>query len=590
MPWTMRKLRTKRKQVEGEARIWLAFGIVFCGFGLAAANQMRVQWFGRDQVLKNAIAVNRLDSSRQLTPRRGAIYSSDDRVLARNSDAYRIGINPANVPRNPALYVELSDATGISASELYDYATRGPHGAEWDVVLTGDQAEQIDRIKRRYHADGLWRRHAGERTYPIGESAAALVGFVENGRGAAGIEKGFETLLAGEPGVQIGMTDADGQFLPWTINSSQSRPKVDGQDIVLTINSDLQRVAMEALRSTCELNKPLSGIALVLDPASGDVLAAATWPTFKPEQFKEARLMTKERSRTSPELNPTVALAFEPGSTFKLFTVALGLDFDVVGLGDTVNCAGGKQFSVKTIKCAKNKKHGLVTPERCISESCNLAAATWGVRVGFDRYLSFIKKAGFLKKPDVGLLPQAAGIFNEKDANKTIQMANVGFGQSINVTPLRLASAFTAFANGGVMREPRLIKSVGGEDRKLAQSIRLFSHATADRVLKMMVACVQSPEGTGYGLRVPGYTLAGKTGTAQKLGSAPGDGYVSSFVGVVPAIKPKAVVLVMIDSPSQGVYYGGSVAGPVFNRIAKFLIQMHHVTPDRPEELAVEVR
>ncbi len=568
----------------------MAFAIVFCGFGAAAANQLRVQWFGRARVLQNAVAVHRLDSTRFLTAQRGAIYSSDDKLLAWSTDESSFGLNPKDVPLNPALYRELSNVTGIPASELYDCASRGGPVREWPVGLNSEQTDAVDRIKRKYSADGIWCKPTGRRTYPLLEYGAPVVGFVDNGVGRAGIEQSYEKTLRGTPGMQIGVTDGEGEFLPWTIKTSESKPKIDGKDVHLTIDSDLQTVAMKSLAAACESNKAKTGICIVMRPDTGDVLALASWPTFHPDEYQLARLMSHEKQRTSPELNPNVAYVFEPGSTFKLFTIALGLDSGVVHLSDTVNCTGSKQFSTKVIHCAHGARHGLMTPDLCIEQSCNLAAATWAVKIGYDRYYDLLKRLNILKPAGVGLAHEAVGQFRTNEFAKLLQMANLGFGQSINVAPLRLAAAFTVFANHGIMCEPRLVASVGGDPMPPAKQTRIFSAETADRVRRMMELCIDSPAGTGHNLKIKGYALAGKTGTAQKLGSSKGENYVSSFVGIVPSNQPKALVLVMIDSPSNGSYYGASVAGPVFRDVAQFTIQKNHLPPDRPGELTLAVR
>src|SRR5205085_4015503 len=180
-----------------------------------------------------------------------------------------------------------------------------------------------------------------------------------------------------------------------------------------------------------------------------------------------------------------------------------------------------------------------------------------GVKIGFERFTAMVKKLGLLGKQDIGVTPETRGFVNFSDWNKTIQMANMGFGQSINVTPLGLASAFTVFANDGKRVPPRLIKKIDGEETTTGHSVQIFKPAIAKEMLHLMEAVIESGHGTGKDLKIKGYTLAGKTGTAQKLGSAaPGRHYVSSFVGYVPARNPRVVVLVMIDDPKANGFYG----------------------------------
>jgi cell division protein FtsI (penicillin-binding protein 3) len=417
----------------------------------------------------------------------------------------------------------------------------------------------------------------------MGEYAAPVIGFLKDGKGAAGIERSQERALHGIDGALVGMADRTGNFLPWISGEGSSAP-INGSDIVLTIQSDLQVATMKALKAQCLKHRATQGAAIVIEPQTGDILALASWPSYSPEKPGEA--MASKISAT-PQSNPGTSRRFEPGSTFKVFTVAYALESGVITERDVVNCAGSKKFSVKTMSCSHdhgNKAHGAVTPARCIEVSCNVAAGTWAVRIGFDRFSRLIEQLGLLGKQDIGLTPEISGYLNYHDHNKIIQTANLGFGQAVNVTPIGLASAFTAFANNGRIAHPRLIKSVGGVPQLTKSQTTVFAPATARRMLQMLERVVQSDDGTGKTLRLPGVILAGKTGTAQKLGSSrlPGAHYVSSFVGYVPARKPRAVVLVMVDDPKQNGYYGGVVAGPVFKETAKALLKSFRLAPASP--------
>jgi cell division protein FtsI/penicillin-binding protein 2 len=220
--------------------------------------------------------------------------------------------------------------------------------------------------------------------------------------------------------------------------------------------------------------------------------------------------------------------------------------------------------------------------------SCNLAAATWAVSMGFQKFTNMMKDIGLFETQRVGLPGEQKASIYWEDYNKTVQTANLGFGQAMNVTPIGLASAFTVFANDGVRSYPRLIKRIDGKEQPVRQSRQVFSAKTSRDVLHLMDAVIQGQRGTGKALRIPGYRLAGKTGTAQKLGSSPLPGmqYVSNFIGYVPAQNPKAVVLVMINEPQQGGYYGGVVAGPVFKDIAGHLIKEFRIPPTSGDSVA----
>ncbi|MEO7453202.1 MAG: penicillin-binding protein 2 [Fimbriimonadales bacterium] len=580
--------RSKRRSVrneQGSAGFWLPSVFLAFLFICVTFNQLRVQWFGRDEILHKAAEVDRLWSEDVIHAGRGEVMSSDGRLLAQTVPAMLLGIDGKNgdVPDNPAFWAELGDAAGASGAELRDYALREGPANDFDFVLTREQARKVAEVRRKYGADGVWTRSIERREYPLGKYAAPIVGFLDGkGVGHAGVEQSLSSLLAGKDGEVKGITDDTGHFLPWL--DQGSKDAIAGANIELTIDADLQVAAMNALEAACIKHKASNGTAIVINPKTGDLLAMATYPTYNPDRVAEARRDAKAKGIASPELNPATQLIFEPGSTFKVFTLALGLETRAINLETTMHCTGTKVFSTAAMSCAGDhggRSHGTVTPAKCMEVSCNLAAATWAVQMGFEVVTDMMKSLGLFELQMVGLPGEGKAVVNWDDYNKVIQTANLGFGQAMGVTPIGLASAFTVFANDGVRTYPRLIKRIDGKEQPIRRSERVFSSAVAGEVLHMMEAVVQGDHGTGKRLRIPGYRLAGKTGTAQKLGSSqlPGNQYVSNFIGYVPAENPQAVVLVMINEPQQGGYYGGVVAGPVFKDIAAKLLKDLRIPP-----------
>ncbi len=562
-------------------------GTLLLGFLAAVANQVRIQWLEREKIIASAQENRILFSHQILTPRRGVILSSDGKVLAREGTTFRLGINPEKVPASPSFCYELALATGIPAGEIQDIILRRPPLGELEVSLNGTQRQRVTELAQRYRADGLWVRPAREREYPYGWITAPLLGWVEEGKGKAGMERSQDDVLRGEEGVRIGVVDRDGRFVPWLSDALRSRMSQDGKEIELTINLEIQQWAMQVLKAQCERHHPTSGVALVLDPKTGDILALATYPSFEPSEVRSASWLTARGERSiAPELNPAVAHRLEPGSMFKAFTVALALDEGLITEQDVVLCRGQIAVGKHVIHCAGDhapKVHASVDPARCIEVSCNVTAATWGMRLGFERLSKMIRELRLLEKPGVGLPGEIPGDLSFTEVNKTLQCANLGFGQSLNVTPVALASAFAVFANEGRLVYPRLIKRIGDREMPSIKGPQVFRPETAHKVLKMMERVIQGKEGTGRSLRIPLYRLAGKSGTAQtpdpETGSLRSGLHISSFVGYVPADNPKAVILVMLDKPRSGQYYGALVAGPVFQQIAKFLIQYWNLPP-----------
>ncbi len=566
-------------------------GVLLLGFIVAGANQVRIQWLERETIISRAREAGILFSQQLLPPRRGLILSSDGKVLAREGDVFRLGINPKKVPSSPSFCYELSLITGIPAGEIQDLIIRRPPLGDLEVSLNETQRKQVAELAQRYRADGVWVRRAWDREYPLGWVTAPLLGWVEGEKGRAGVERSYDEVLRGQEGMRVGMMDREGRFVPWLSDALRSRPSQDGKDIELTINAEIQQLAMQTLIAQCERHRPTSGVVVVLEPKTGDILALATYPSFEPADVLSASWQTVRGARSvAPELNPAVAFRLEPGSMFKAFTVALALDTGVITERDVVHCAGQITVGNHVIRCAgdhASRVHSTVDPGRCIEVSCNVTAAIWGMKLGFDRLANMIRELGLLEKPGIGLPGEVPGDLSFSEVNKTLQCANLGFGQSLNVTPVALASAFAVFANDGRLVRPRLIKRIGDREIPPVEGPQVFTPETARKVLKMMERVIQGEKGTGRSLRIPSYRLAGKSGTAQtpdpETGSLRSGLHISSFVGYVPADNPKAVILVMLDKPRSGQYYGAKVAGPVFRQMAQFLIQYWNLPPSGEE-------
>ncbi|MDQ2986341.1 MAG: penicillin-binding protein 2 [Armatimonadota bacterium] len=570
---------------EGSAGFWIPAIFLAFAFAAVVANQFRVQWFGRGAILARAAEVDRLWAEDVVRARRGDIFDANLRLLAESVDAVVLGIDgrTKGPPDNPAFWAELGAAAGVSGAELRDYAMRKGAPNDFDFILTRHQAKRVGAVRSRYGANGVWTRPVETREYPLGRYTAPIIGFLDSsGAGQTGLEKSFSEQLKGTPGEKKGITDDDGHFLPWL--NQEEREAIAGKDVQLTIDADLQISVMNALAAACEKHGATRGSAIVLEPKTGDVLALATWPTYDPDKIAEAKRDAGAGGGVSPEVNPAIELRFEPGSTFKVFTLALGLETGAIEANTTMQCAGTKSFDGTPMSCAGDhggRAHGTVSPAKCMEVSCNLAAATWAVKMGFKTYTDMIRDLGLLAPQNVGLPNENRTRIDWEDFNKTIQTANLGFGQAMGTTPIGLASAFTVFGNDGVRSIPRLVKSINGKEQPVRHGKRVFSAKTSREVLHMMDAVIQGDRGTGKRMRINGYRLAGKTGTAQKIGSSPlpGSQYVSNFVGYVPAKNPRAVVLVMIDEPQKGGYYGGVVAGPVFQETARQLIRKFRISP-----------
>ncbi len=556
-------------------------GLLAAGFLAAVLGQARVQIIEREAILAKARESSRFFVKKTLPAKRGTIFSSDGLPLAEDWDAGELRVNSNEVPLSPAFFVDLSTATGPLLNEIQALVqqrrgTSSP-GIVWRKPISMATVAAVEAVRTRWRADGVSVARGGVRHYPLGALAGGVVGYVREGKGDAGIERGFDELLAGRDGFQSGIIDRRGEFL--TKGVGEYREPKNGQPIVLTIDSQLQRAAALAVRRAVEENEADTGVAIVLDPKTGDLLAMANWPSWAPGE----PYPSSGRARSSALVNPAVSHVFEPGSTFKALTLALALDAEAITTGSTVYCGGSIAVGRRRISCdhhGGSRAHGVVTPELAIAKSCNVAATTWALRIGYSRYVSFLEKLGLLDRPGLGLPSEARGNFRRDEPAKQLQLATLGFGQSIGTVPVSLAAAFAMLCNHGVLVRPRLVRKVGEREMPVRTVGQVVSPSAADATLRIMESVFENPHGTAAKLRLKGYLLAGKTGTAEKVGSREG-GYVSNFVGFVPAREPRALVLVMVDHPRKA-YYGAAVAGPVFVDIAEAILQRFGIPPDRP--------
>jgi cell division protein FtsI/penicillin-binding protein 2 len=556
-----------------------AMGLLFVGAG---ASQLKLHTIERANTLSLAEETKRFTVGRKDHAKRGAILASDNRALAVDEDAYELNVRFDQVPHSEAFYLDLAEATGIPASEFQSLAAAGLRNRAWRQPVSQAQAEAVNKVRAEWRASGVSLARVDRRAYPLAEAASGLVGLLRDETGAVlGLEKSQDKLLSGEDGFRKGLTDKRGAFLPMRL-SEETKERMDGNTLQLTVDTELQIAASTAIRKAVEENKADNGVALVMDPKTGDLLASANWPSYRPY------LPDGMPGPIAPgeDYNPAIMAQLEPGSTFKILTLAKGLEEGDVKSGEHLYCGGtykawGRGRPIRCDMHHGNRAHGSVSIDTAIAKSCNVAAASWALRVGGEDFMAYVRDLGLLSKSKLGLPGEAHGNFNYEEPNKLLQLATVGFGQSLTCTPVSLIGAFSMLANEGVRMEPRLIKRVGSQEQPIAPGKQVVSAATAQRVLDCMESVIETDAGTGKTLRVPGYRLGGKTGTAEKVGKGE-KGYVSNFIGFVPAQAPKAVILVMVNNPKAGNYYGATVAGPAFKTMAEAVIRRYSIPPTEP--------
>ncbi len=541
--------------------------LLMIGFLWAAISQANVQVLNRKGVMKMAFEKGRYEIEDDLMARRGSVLSSDGRILAQNKDVYDFQLIYKSLPKSPGFFSELSLATGLSVSDLQEPALVGQKSRKWRTPLGGDEARAVRSIMRKWNADGVSLNKILRRDYPLGYAASGIVGLLRPDGAVNGLERSLDKELGGQNGEAKGFIDRTGAFMP--VVDQDLKQLVQGEDVTLTIDSVLQFEASEAIKNAVESRGAENGAVIIYEPETGNVLAMSNWPTFDPEGS----------IGKNEDLNVAYRALYEPGSTFKIMTLAKALDMGVYGQHDHIQCSGVYQVPGKLISCSHGA-HNDTDWEKAIAESCNVAATQWALKIGKPNMRAFIEQLGLLEKPGMGLPWETGGLHQKNDPAVLQQLATNGFGQSLNATPVALASAYASLANEGVRMKPRLIAKIGNREMPVKEAGVVVRPEVAEYVRQVMISTIEKDFGTGKGLRIPGYQLAGKTGTAQRLQKGGQKGYVASFVGMVPAYKPKAVVLVMLNNPTIGSHFGGSAAGPTFAEMAKSVIRRYAIEPD----------
>lgn len=430
-----------------------------------------------------------------------------------------------------------------------------------------------------YGLPGIGCQETPRRHYPYDVLAAPVLGWVGdvmvNPFGAFGIEHTLEKNLRGKDGVEEKEIDAKRRTIPE--RSTRTEP-VDGYGVQLTLDLLIQQAAEEEIRKAVEASGSLQGQCIVMNPENGEILAMATYPSWNANAPGKS---------TVPLVNTAISNFYEPGSTFKTITVLGALETGSIRDGQTVTyCNGAMTIGHKTMTCAHNARHGQVDCAKLITKSCNLGAATLALKMGPDRFIKWCEKIGLGKQSGIELKHESPGSLNKRNVKAKITLANMGFGQSLAVTPLQMVAAYSVAANGGYLVHPHLVKSVENPDRRSWKETpivreRVCSEATAALVRKYLEMVVNKG-GTGTLAAISGYRVGGKTGTAQK--PSPSGGYkqgnfVASFIGIMPIDKPKLTVLALLDQPSKGSHFGGVIAAPVFSEVGRRALQYLHIPP-----------
>jgi cell division protein FtsI (penicillin-binding protein 3) len=499
---------------------------------------------------------------------RGTIYDRTGVELGLGESATTIYANPMQIPNPRAAAAAVERTLGLDANRLYPMLADRSRGFVY-VARQADPAQAAALQRLNFPGFGFYPEE--RRNYPQRSVASQVLGYVGvDGDGLAGLELEFDKDLSGRPGQETIVKDPNGRV----IERARNKAEVPGRDLSLTLDHSIQANAEEVLRATVHRWGAKSASAIVLDPRTGSILAMAVQPGYDANRFPSAP--------SDLQRNRTVTDTYEPGSTFKLITVAGALSEHIVTPSTRFRLPYSLHVADRVVHDAEERGTVDYSVAQILAHSSNIGAITLAEMLGRTRLSSWITRFGFGRTTGVDFPGESPGIVLPPYKWSGSTIGNVPIGQGIAVTPVQMAAAYAAIANRGVWSRPHLVDHVTGGGRPSLYRRRLVSPRIAAELMMMLKDVVA--EGTGQYAAMSGYQVAGKTGTAQKPDSRGGyatDRYVASFVGIVPASRPRLVVLVTVDEP-RGAIWGGVVAAPAFQQIARFDLQYLEVPPDAP--------
>jgi len=543
-----------------DRRIGLIFLLFLLLLGAAAG---RAAWIGTVQAgsLSDRAATQQVEDI-DVSARRGTITDRHGTELAVSEDAVTVFANPYLIEDPARVAARVAPLLGDSEEELAKTLAERETGFIYlRRKLDPNRGAKIAALG----IEGIETVVEPKRTYPQGSLAGQLIGTVgTDNYGLSGLEQQFEDDLHGSDGKRRLVKDAKGEM----ISIVETDRAESGEDLELTIDAALQERVEAVIEEVGTSFSPQGATAVVMDPRNGELLALANWPPADPNDFgaaSEAALM-----------NRAVVGSFEPGSTFKAFTVAGALEEKLLTPDTVLDLPPEIQVADRTIGESHERGPVSLSTADILAQSSNVGSVTIGLDLGPKRFDRWVRRFGFGEPTGVGLPGEAGGIVPRSEDYSGSSLGNLPIGQGLAVTPLQMVAGYSAIANNGVLHPPHVI---AGEDEGAR---RVLSAGTANEVARMLEG-VLAAGGTAAEASVPGYVLAGKTGTAEKpdpeTGGYSQTKFFSSFIGFAPAKDPRLVVAVMVDEP-QGLYYGGEVAAPAFEQIMEFALPYMKIAPD----------
>ena len=559
-----------RLTFKGKKRLLITLTAFMCSL---AALSVRVGYImlTKDEEYQNK-AYEQQTRDRLITPKRGSILDRNGVGMAVTESVSSVSVIHAQIKDKEATATALSEILELDYDDVLEDIEERVALKRIKTKVDNETAAEI----RALELPGVMIDEDIERTYPYCTLAANVIGFVgKDNQGIIGLESKYEDYLKGKAGKILTQTDSKGL----RVSDAEERVEpISGDNLVTSIDVVIQQYAEQEIKAAVEAKGAKSGLIIVMNPQNGEIYAMANYPTFdlnEPFTINDPELAKAWDTFTSEEKNDylnrmwrnkAINDTYEPGSTFKIVTASAGLEEGVITPDSPFTCTGSMTAGGRQIKCWRYPRtHGEQTFVQGVRNSCNPVFMQVAERIGADKFHEYMIKFGFNEKTGIDLNGEAVGILHKKDDIGPVELATMSFGQTFQITPIQLLRAAAAVVNGGRLITPHFaVKTI--DDDGFTQKVfewpdggRAISEETSEKMRAILESVVA--EGTGNKAQVDGYRIGGKTATSQKLPRGSGK-YIASFMSFAPADKPTVMALVLIDEP-QGVYYGGTVAGPV---------------------------
>ncbi len=559
-----------RLTFKGKKRLLITLTAFMCSL---AALSVRVGYImlTKDEEYQNK-AYEQQTRDRLITPKRGSILDRNGVGMAVTESVSSVSVIHAQIKDKEATATALSEILELDYDDVLEDIEERVALKRIKTKVDNETAAEI----RALELPGVMIDEDIERTYPYCTLAANVIGFVgKDNQGIIGLESKYEDYLKGKAGKILTQTDSKGL----RVSDAEERVEpISGDNLVTSIDVVIQQYAEQEIKAAVEAKGAKSGLIIVMNPQNGEIYAMANYPTFdlnEPFTINDPELAKAWDTFTSEEKNDylnrmwrnkAINDTYEPGSTFKIVTASAGLEEGVITPDSPFTCTGSMTVGGRQIKCWRYPRtHGAQTFAQGVRNSCNPVFMQVAESIGADKFHEYMIKFGFNEKTGIDLNGEAVGILHKKDDIGPVELATMSFGQTFQITPIQLLRAAAAVVNGGRLITPHFaVKTI--DDDGFTQKVfewpdggRAISEETSEKMRAILESVVA--EGTGNKAQVDGYRIGGKTATSQKLPRGSGK-YIASFMSFAPADKPTVMALVLIDEP-QGVYYGGTVAGPV---------------------------